>query len=222
MEDTTARWRSVMVVLGQSGDGQEEFVLGEDALSRIQRLIADGGMTAVVQREQSTTMASMGSFGNDIIVSHRIHRGSQTGAGFHASSLTGSFPGPSSFTSIGPSGAHALVQAAGSSSRVYNHAQQLHLYAQAPSRAQGGTAHARSEQDTLLLDTASRPVLPQQLSPLFPLAHVPMETEDLLEDVGLGDLRTLSPSLHPTSSLSPANNNNYSGSHGYHGDAYSR
>ena len=37
-------------------------------------------MTAVVQREQSTTMASMGGFGNDIIVSHRIHRGSQTGA----------------------------------------------------------------------------------------------------------------------------------------------
>lgn len=38
-------------------------------------------MTAVVQREQSTTMASMGGFGNNIIVSHRIHRGSQTGAG---------------------------------------------------------------------------------------------------------------------------------------------
>lgn len=37
-------------------------------------------MTAVVQREQSTTMASMGGFGNNIIVSHRIHRGSQTGA----------------------------------------------------------------------------------------------------------------------------------------------
>lgn len=38
-------------------------------------------MTAVVQREQSTTMASMGGFGNNIIVSHRIHRGSQTGTG---------------------------------------------------------------------------------------------------------------------------------------------
>jgi len=38
-------------------------------------------MTAVVQREQSTTMASMGGFGNNIIVSHRIHRGSQTGSG---------------------------------------------------------------------------------------------------------------------------------------------
>ncbi|XP_037307328.1 activating molecule in BECN1-regulated autophagy protein 1B [Pungitius pungitius] len=54
---------------------------GEDALARIRRLIAEGGMTAVVQREQSTTMASMGGFGNNIIVSHRIHRGSQTAAG---------------------------------------------------------------------------------------------------------------------------------------------
>ncbi|KAG5273673.1 hypothetical protein AALO_G00154170 [Alosa alosa] len=53
---------------------------GEDALARLRRLMAEGGMTAVVQREQSTTMASMGGFGNDIIVSHRIHRGSQTGA----------------------------------------------------------------------------------------------------------------------------------------------
>ncbi len=35
-------------------------------------------MTAVVQRERSTTMASMGGFGNNIVVSHRIHRGSQT------------------------------------------------------------------------------------------------------------------------------------------------
>uniref|UniRef100_A0A3Q3JKD4 Uncharacterized protein n=1 Tax=Monopterus albus TaxID=43700 RepID=A0A3Q3JKD4_MONAL len=58
-----------------------EFSSGEDALARIRRLIAEGGMTAVVQREQSTTMASMGGFGNNIIVSHRIHRGSQTGAG---------------------------------------------------------------------------------------------------------------------------------------------
>ncbi|XP_041651335.1 activating molecule in BECN1-regulated autophagy protein 1b isoform X2 [Cheilinus undulatus] len=58
-----------------------EFGSGEDALARIRRLMAEGGMTAVVQREQSTTMASMGGFGNNIIVSHRIHRGSQTGTG---------------------------------------------------------------------------------------------------------------------------------------------
>ncbi|XP_022362183.1 activating molecule in BECN1-regulated autophagy protein 1 isoform X6 [Enhydra lutris kenyoni] len=62
------------------GEGSDSGASGEDALSRIQRLMAEGGMTAVVQREQSTTMASMGGFGNSIIVSHRIHRGSQTGA----------------------------------------------------------------------------------------------------------------------------------------------
>ncbi|XP_036181935.1 activating molecule in BECN1-regulated autophagy protein 1 isoform X5 [Myotis myotis] len=62
------------------GEGEgSEYAGGEDALSRIQRLMAEGGMTAVVQREQSTTMASMGGFGNNIIVSHRIHRSSQTG-----------------------------------------------------------------------------------------------------------------------------------------------
>ncbi|XP_045146775.1 activating molecule in BECN1-regulated autophagy protein 1 isoform X6 [Echinops telfairi] len=62
------------------GEGSEMGVGGDDALSRIQRLMAEGGMTAVVQREQSTTTASMGGFGNSIIVSHRIHRSSQTGA----------------------------------------------------------------------------------------------------------------------------------------------
>ncbi|XP_042197312.1 activating molecule in BECN1-regulated autophagy protein 1 isoform X2 [Callorhinchus milii] len=56
------------------------YIPGEDALSRIRRLIAEGWMTAVVQREQGTTTASMGGFGNNIIVSHRIHRGSQTGS----------------------------------------------------------------------------------------------------------------------------------------------
>ncbi|XP_027693564.1 activating molecule in BECN1-regulated autophagy protein 1 isoform X4 [Vombatus ursinus] len=61
------------------GEGPEYGPGGEDALTRIQRLMAEGGMTAVVQREQSTTMASMGGFGNNIIVSHRIHRSSQTG-----------------------------------------------------------------------------------------------------------------------------------------------
>ncbi|CAM4734104.1 unnamed protein product [Leuciscus chuanchicus] len=59
-------------------DSAAEPGSGEDALSRIRRLMAEGGMTAVVQRERSTTMASMGGFGNNIVVSHRIHRGSQT------------------------------------------------------------------------------------------------------------------------------------------------
>uniref|UniRef100_A0AAY4B3Q2 Activating molecule in BECN1-regulated autophagy protein 1 n=1 Tax=Denticeps clupeoides TaxID=299321 RepID=A0AAY4B3Q2_9TELE len=62
----------------------QEYGAVEDALTRITRLIAEGGMTAVVQREQSTTMASMGSFGNNIIVSHRIHRGSQTNTNSHS------------------------------------------------------------------------------------------------------------------------------------------
>uniref|UniRef100_A0A8C8GSQ6 Activating molecule in BECN1-regulated autophagy protein 1 n=1 Tax=Oncorhynchus tshawytscha TaxID=74940 RepID=A0A8C8GSQ6_ONCTS len=57
------------------GESQDQGS-GEDAVSQLRGLIAEGGMTAVVQREQSTTM---GSFGNSIIVSHRIHRGSQTG-----------------------------------------------------------------------------------------------------------------------------------------------
>ncbi|KAL2093427.1 hypothetical protein ACEWY4_010739 [Coilia grayii] len=70
---------------GDAGGGT-----GEDALARLRRLMAEGGMTAVVQREQSTTMASMGGFGNDIIVSHRIHRGSQTGAAAAAAAASAS------------------------------------------------------------------------------------------------------------------------------------
>lgn len=56
-------------------------------------------MTAVVQREQSTTMASMGGFGNNIIVSHRIHRGSQTGA---AASRVAADPVVAALSSAGP------------------------------------------------------------------------------------------------------------------------
>ncbi|XP_074128389.1 activating molecule in BECN1-regulated autophagy protein 1 isoform X1 [Sminthopsis crassicaudata] len=79
------------------GEGPEYGPGGEDALTRIQRLMAEGGMTAVVQREQSTTMASMGGFGNNIIVSHRIHRSSQTGT---EPAPDGATPQPS--TSRGP------------------------------------------------------------------------------------------------------------------------
>lgn len=53
-------------------------------------------MTAVVQRERSTTMASMGGFGNNIVVSHRIHRGSQTPEG----AAQASNPGPSGENSL--------------------------------------------------------------------------------------------------------------------------
>ncbi|XP_053059213.1 activating molecule in BECN1-regulated autophagy protein 1 isoform X6 [Acinonyx jubatus] len=82
------------------GEGSESGASGEDALSRIQRLMAEGGMTAVVQREQSTTMASMGGFGNSIIVSHRIHRGSQTGA--EPASARASSPRPSASRGLLP------------------------------------------------------------------------------------------------------------------------
>ncbi|XP_040351245.1 activating molecule in BECN1-regulated autophagy protein 1 isoform X6 [Herpailurus yagouaroundi] len=82
------------------GEGSESGASGEDALSRIQRLMAEGGMTAVVQREQSTTMASMGGFGNSIIVSHRIHRGSQTGA--EPTSARASSPRPSASRGLLP------------------------------------------------------------------------------------------------------------------------
>ncbi|XP_072473763.1 activating molecule in BECN1-regulated autophagy protein 1 isoform X3 [Notamacropus eugenii] len=81
------------------GEGPEYGPGGEDALTRIQRLMAEGGMTAVVQREQSTTMASMGGFGNNIIVSHRIHRSSQTGTE----------PGPSDSVAPQPSTSRGLA-----------------------------------------------------------------------------------------------------------------
>lgn len=87
------------VPLCLSGEGPEYGPGGEDALTRIQRLMAEGGMTAVVQREQSTTMASMGGFGNNIIVSHRIHRSSQTGAE----------PGPSDSAAPQPSTSRGLA-----------------------------------------------------------------------------------------------------------------
>uniref|UniRef100_A0A671PYJ2 Activating molecule in BECN1-regulated autophagy protein 1-like n=1 Tax=Sinocyclocheilus anshuiensis TaxID=1608454 RepID=A0A671PYJ2_9TELE len=97
-----------------SQGSQAEYV------SHIRRLMAEGGMTAVVQREQSTTMASMGSFGNNIVVSHRIHRGSQTGAG--AQSHTGLSPTPGS-SSTAP---ETLAGAAGSYSRVLSSTLGLH------------------------------------------------------------------------------------------------
>lgn len=83
--ETSAEGNTSAAASGESS----ELVSGEDALARIRRLIAEGGMTAVVQREQSTTMASMGGFGNNIIVSHRIHRGSQTATGQAPSSSSG-------------------------------------------------------------------------------------------------------------------------------------
>ncbi|XP_065147557.1 activating molecule in BECN1-regulated autophagy protein 1B [Paramisgurnus dabryanus] len=98
------------------GESSAESGTGEDALSRIRRLMAEGGMTAVVQRERSTTMASMGGFGNNIVVSHRIHRGSQTSvrttqagnptleSGVSSAALFRTEPSADSLEAPGPSG----------------------------------------------------------------------------------------------------------------------
>ncbi|XP_036618908.1 activating molecule in BECN1-regulated autophagy protein 1 isoform X5 [Trichosurus vulpecula] len=91
------------------GEGPEYGPGGEDALTRIQRLMAEGGMTAVVQREQSTTMASMGGFGNNIIVSHRIHRSSQTGTEPGPSDSAVPQPSTSRGLAPGPEG-HSLPE----------------------------------------------------------------------------------------------------------------
>uniref|UniRef100_A0A9J7Z1A2 Autophagy/beclin-1 regulator 1a n=1 Tax=Cyprinus carpio carpio TaxID=630221 RepID=A0A9J7Z1A2_CYPCA len=79
------------------GSDLTEPSTGNQQITLINRkLMGEGGMTAVVQREQSTTIASMGSFGNNIIVSHHIHRGSQTGAGAQSRTGLSPTPGPSS------------------------------------------------------------------------------------------------------------------------------
>ncbi|XP_051987541.1 activating molecule in BECN1-regulated autophagy protein 1A-like [Xyrauchen texanus] len=183
--------------------GQAEYV------SRIRRLMAEGGMTAVVQREQSTTMASMGSFGNNIIVSHHIHRGSQTGVDVQSRTHSCPAPGPSSSTPV------SLAEAAGFCSRVLSNTLGLHT-----NTAPESSAEERLHSSLLL----------QDFSPLFssagdtngPFASV--ETDSVLEGEELQDLASLSPSLVSSSpSLSPANNNNYSSSDSsYHGDEYGR
>lgn len=71
-------------------------------------------MTAVVQREQSTTMASMGGFGNNIIVSHRIHRGSQTGPGAAAGSASSSSSSGPLLLTQGPAPSQQLTPLWGS------------------------------------------------------------------------------------------------------------
>uniref|UniRef100_A0A8C5EH94 Autophagy/beclin-1 regulator 1b n=1 Tax=Gouania willdenowi TaxID=441366 RepID=A0A8C5EH94_GOUWI len=92
---------------------------GEDALARIRRLMAEGGMTAVVQREQSTTMASMGGFGNNIVVSHRIHRGSQTARGSNGRPRTLPFLAPPTDDESLPSSSNYIPDGGGGASN-YN------------------------------------------------------------------------------------------------------
>ncbi|KAM6972948.1 activating molecule in BECN1-regulated autophagy protein 1B [Aplochiton taeniatus] len=194
-----------------------EYVAGEDALARIRRLIAEGGMTAVVQREQSTTMASMGGFGNNIIVSHRIHRGSQTGVGAGRPSSD-----PSSLALPGPS----------SSSPQPSQAQTLRLHQPILPEPQlapmwGSPSLSRPQPPMLLSDGAG------------PSLALSMDMDDVFEGARMGDsadgpstsLLLSSPSSSHSPfppSASPNNNNNnnnnsgHSGRDSYSGDPYSR
>ncbi|XP_014716771.1 activating molecule in BECN1-regulated autophagy protein 1 isoform X4 [Equus asinus] len=125
------------------GEGSEYGAGGEDALSRIQRLMAEGGMTAVVQREQSTTMASMGGFGNNIIVSHRIHRSSQTGTE----------PGAARATSPQPSTSRGLLPEPGQLA-------ERGLSPRTASWDQPGTPGREPSQPTLLSSSPVPPPVP--------------------------------------------------------------
>uniref|UniRef100_A0A8C1U3Z8 Autophagy/beclin-1 regulator 1a n=1 Tax=Cyprinus carpio TaxID=7962 RepID=A0A8C1U3Z8_CYPCA len=195
-----------------SFSGQTEYV------SHIRRLMGEGGMTAVVQREQSTTIASMGSFGNNIIVSHHIHRGSQTGAG--AQSRTGLSPTP------GPSSrAHeTLAGAAGSYSHVLTSTLGLHTET---------VQSTSTDIDLAPLEEQERlhtSLLSWEFTPLFSSAQdtngpsASMETDNVLEGDELQDFESPPPSLLSSSpSLSPVNNSTYSNSDSsYHGEEYGR
>uniref|UniRef100_A0A8C1G7Z8 Autophagy/beclin-1 regulator 1a n=1 Tax=Cyprinus carpio TaxID=7962 RepID=A0A8C1G7Z8_CYPCA len=192
--------------------GHAEYV------SRIRRLMAEGGMTAVVQREQSTTMASMGSFGNNIIVSHRIHRGSQTGADAQRRSGLSPTPGPSS------TAPETLAGAAASYSCILSSRLGLHTdTTQGTSRGIDLTPFVEQER----LHTS---LLSQEFSPVFSSAletngpSTSMEADNVLEGEELQDFASFPPSLLSSSpSLSPVNNSNYSNSDSsYHGDEYGR
>ncbi|CAM5150625.1 unnamed protein product [Natator depressus] len=161
------------------GEGPEYGASGDDALSRIQRLMAEGGMTAVVQREQSTTMASMGGFGNNIIVSHRIHRSSQTGV-----------------ESVGADG--ALMQqstsrelAAELEGRILSESMQLAEHGQSPqtapgrSEGQGADGLDLPEQSQSSMDTEG----PIEYSDLTNNNHLPDNTNYYSNDSTSGESR---------------------------------
>uniref|UniRef100_A0A672SQD1 Activating molecule in BECN1-regulated autophagy protein 1-like n=1 Tax=Sinocyclocheilus grahami TaxID=75366 RepID=A0A672SQD1_SINGR len=193
-------------------DGQAEYV------SHIRRLMAEGGMTAVVQREQSTTMASMGSFGNNIIVSHRIHRGSQTGVGAQSHTGLSPTPGPSS------TAPETLAGAAGSYSRVLSSTLGLHT------DTTRGTSTDIDLTPLVEQERLHTSLLSQEFSPVFSSApdtngpSASMQTDNVLEGEELQDFASFPPSLLSSSpSLSPVNNSNYSNSDSsYHGDQYRR
>ncbi|KAK6294766.1 hypothetical protein J4Q44_G00355960 [Coregonus suidteri] len=211
--------------LANPGESQDQGS-GEDALSRLRRLIAEGGMTAVVQREQSTTMASMGSFGNNIIVSHRIHRGSQTGTeaqdGGRGTQGRGQGHGGGGWTSLSPP--HRGTEP---TSRILTHPS-MQLGESSAFLLEPSGAHSR----TVAPLPSQYITVSSHLSPQGPMGveegadGTPMDTDDVFEGVGLVDdldLHSPSASSSSSSTLSPVVsplNNNFSGS--YHGDPYSR
>ncbi|XP_028812162.1 activating molecule in BECN1-regulated autophagy protein 1A isoform X3 [Denticeps clupeoides] len=193
-----------------SGEAQEYGAV-EDALTRITRLIAEGGMTAVVQREQSTTMASMGSFGNNIIVSHRIHRGSQTNTNSHSAPRG---PSQAQDTAV-PEPASPGTLASSACSHVLSQTLQL------------GDRQSRASDD--------RAGPSREFTSTFSISDssgvVTMDTDDVFEGDGLHHhqaVRLTMPSSPSSlssfsSGASPTNNNAASfGGSGYHEDPYSR
>uniref|UniRef100_A0A673XQJ5 Autophagy/beclin-1 regulator 1a n=1 Tax=Salmo trutta TaxID=8032 RepID=A0A673XQJ5_SALTR len=211
------------------GESQDQGS-GEDAVSRLRRLIAEGGMTAVVQREQSTTMASMGSFGNNIIVSHRIHRGSQTGTeaqdGGRDTQGRGQGLGGGGWTSFSPSHRGTLSFTEPTSRILTHHSMQLGESSGFLLEPSG--AHSR----TVAPLPSQYITVSSHLSPQGPIGveegtdGTPMDTDDAFEGVGLVDdldLHLPSASSSSSSTLSPVVSpldNNFSAS--YHGDPYSR
>uniref|UniRef100_A0A673XEK9 Autophagy/beclin-1 regulator 1a n=1 Tax=Salmo trutta TaxID=8032 RepID=A0A673XEK9_SALTR len=215
--------------LANPGESQDQGS-GEDAVSRLRRLIAEGGMTAVVQREQSTTMASMGSFGNNIIVSHRIHRGSQTGTeaqdGGRDTQGRGQGLGGGGWTSFSPSHRGTLSFTEPTSRILTHHSMQLGESSGFLLEPSG--AHSR----TVAPLPSQYITVSSHLSPQGPIGveegtdGTPMDTDDAFEGVGLVDdldLHLPSASSSSSSTLSPVVSpldNNFSAS--YHGDPYSR
>uniref|UniRef100_A0A8C2K446 Autophagy/beclin-1 regulator 1a n=1 Tax=Cyprinus carpio TaxID=7962 RepID=A0A8C2K446_CYPCA len=205
--------------LPSTSQGLPLSLLGHaEYVSRIRRLMAEGGMTAVVQREQSTTMASMGSFGNNIIVSHRIHRGSQTGADAQRRSGLSPTPGPSS------TAPETLAGAAASYSCILSSRLGLHT------DTTQGTSRGIDLTPLLEQERLHTSLLSQEFSPVFSSAletngpSTSMEADNVLEGEELQDFASFPPSLLSSSpSLSPVNNSNYSNSDSsYHGDEYGR
>lgn len=180
-------------------------------------------MTAVVQREQSTTM---GSFGNSVIVSHR---GSQTGTeaqgGGRGTQGRGQ-GGGDGWTSLSPPHRGTLSFTEPTSRILTHHSMQLGESSGFLLEPSG--AHSR----TVTPLPSQYITVSSHLSPQGPIGveegadGTPMDTEDAFEGVGLVDdldLHLPSASSSSSSTLSPVVSpldNNFSAS--YHGDPYSR